>query len=195
MRTTRMRRGGWMRSGAVAGMALLVGTGGAWAQAPDAAGPTDGVSVIYLVRHAERAQDHPQDPTLSDEGDLRAVELARLLANAPLTRIFSTQYRRTMETAAPTAQAHGLEVESYDPRGPGLQAVAEQLRTTPGHHLVVGHSNTTPQLVAALGGDPVSAVDEMEYDRLYLVVVAPTGEVTSTLLRFGAPFHPEEGGA
>ena len=64
-------------------------------------------SVIYLVRHAERADDHPTDPTLSPEGEARATELARLLADAPLTRVFSTDLRRTMSTAAPTARNTG----------------------------------------------------------------------------------------
>ena len=84
-------------------------------------------------------------------------------------------------------------MELYDPRGEGMARTAELLRSTPGHHLVVGHSNTTPALVEALGGDPVSPIDEMEYDRFYLVTVSPGGVVTSTLLRFGAPYHPEGG--
>lgn len=154
------------------------------AQAPD---PEAGSAVIYLVRHAERAADDPTDPTLTPAGEARARELARLLGDAPLERIFSTDYRRTRLTAAPVAEAHGLAVEEYDPRGEGLEAFAGVLRGTPGHHLVVGHSNTTPELVRALGGDPVSPIGEMEYDRIYLVVVAPDGTVASTLLRFGAP--------
>ena len=145
------------------------------------------LSVIYLVRHAERATDHPRDPNISPEGTARAVELARFLIDAPLDRVFSTSYRRTVQTATPTAESHGLTVEFYDPSGDGLEATAEVLSSTPGHHLVVGHSNTTPALVSALGGDPVSAIDEMEYDRLYIVVVQGD-QVTSTLLRFGAPY-------
>lgn len=158
------------------------------------AGQETAPTIIYLVRHAERATDHPSDPTLSAEGSARALELARLLADAPLTRIFSTDFRRTRLTAAPVAEAHGLEVELYEPRGEGLGAAAEMLRSTPGHHLVVGHSNTTPEMVAALGGDPVSAIEEMEYDRIYLVVVDRDGRVSSTLLRFGAPWLPREPG-
>jgi hypothetical protein len=50
----------------------------------------------------------------------------------------------------------------------------------------VGHSNTTPALVDALGGASVSPVEEDEYDRLYVVVLGPGETVTSSLLRFGA---------
>ena len=178
---------------------LLLVCGAPVAAQDRSTGPTDSrgtdsaASVIYLVRHAERATDDPRDPTLSPAGQARALELARLLADAPLTRIFSTDFRRTVSTATPTAEDHGLTLELYDPRGEGMARTAELLRSTPGHHLVVGHSNTTPALVEALGGDPVSPIDEMEYDRVYLVTVSPGGVVTSTLLRFGAPYHPEGG--
>lgn len=190
------RRGVCSRWGAVtafllamAGLSPVPGAGqGSAAQEGGAQG---GPAFIYLVRHAERAEDHPADPTLSPQGEVRADELARLLADAPLDRIFSTDFRRTRLTAAPVAEAHGLEVEVYEPRGEGLRAFIESLRSTPGHVLVVGHSNTTPELVEALGGDSVSPIAEMEYDRLYLVVVEPGGRVTSTLLRFGEEYRPE----
>lgn len=154
----------------------------------------EGLSVVYLVRHAERATDHPRDPNLSAEGRVRADELSRLLADAPLTKVFSTRYRRTVQTATPLADDHGLEIEFYDPTAEGLADFGSQLRAMPGHHVVVGHSNTTPQLVEALGGDPVSTIDEMEYDRLYVVVVSSGGAATSTLIRFGAPFVGGQGG-
>jgi phosphohistidine phosphatase SixA len=153
-----------------------------------------GMSVVYLVRHAERAEDHPTDTNLSEAGHARAGELARLLADVPLDRVFSTDYRRTRQTAGPAAGARGLEIETYDGSGEGMARFAGTLRATPGHHLVVGHSNTTPWLVRALGGDPVSEIDAMEYDRLYIVVIAADGSVTSTLLRFGEPFRAGSGG-
>ncbi|MDT8341322.1 MAG: histidine phosphatase family protein [Longimicrobiales bacterium] len=162
-------------------------------------------SLIYLVRHAERAQDDPRDPRLAPAGEARAEELARVLAGAPLTGVFSTDLRRTRATARPVAAAHGLEVEVYDSRPAGLAALAAELRARPGHHLVVGHSNTTPELVGLLGGDPGPPIPESEYDRLYVVLVWPAagpvgtetpgsppggnaapGGVTSTLLRYGA---------
>jgi len=175
----------------VAMVALAPFPGAAQARAPQEVDAPDAPAFIYLVRHAERAEDHPTDPALSAQGEARAEELARLLADAPLDRIFSTDLRRTRLTAAPVAEAHGLDVEVYEPRGEGLRALSEVLRRTSGHLLVVGHSNTTPELVEALGGDPVSPIAEMEYDRLYLVVVEPGGRVTSTLLRFGEAYRPE----
>lgn len=175
-------------TGATALAAMMVQAAPASSQAPVREALDDGgASVVYLVRHAERATDHPSDPTLTPQGHQRAQELARLLADVRLGRIMSTDLRRTRLTAQPVASAHGLEVEMYSPAGDGLRALARELRATPGHHLVVGHSNTTPALVEALGGDPVSPIEEMEYDRFYVVVTAPDGSVVSTLLRFGSP--------
>ncbi len=141
--------------------------------------------VIYLVRHAERAEDGTDDPPISEEGEARAGLVADLLQDAGITQIHSTDYKRTRATAGPTATRTGLEVRSYDPRD--LAAFARRLLATPGRHLVVGHSNTTPALVRALGGDPGDPIEEMEYDRLYIIVADPDG-VSTILMRFGAPF-------
>lgn len=162
-----------------------------WAGPVLAQGSEEGASssVIYLVRHAEKADDDPRDPTLTEQGRERAVFLARTLADVPLASVFSTDYQRTRETAAPVADGHGLQIQAYRyvPGSPEWEAFVAMLQTTPGHHLVVGHSNTTPSLVRWLGGDPVSAISEMEYDRLYVVTVSGDGTVNSTLLRVGPP--------
>ena len=154
------------------------------AEAPVAVAENPDV-VVYLVRHAERADDGTsQDPELSEEGRERADLLARMLVDAGITHIHSTDYARTQQTGAPLAAALGMEVMSYDPRD--LPGTAARLRATPGRHLVLGHSNTTPELVAALGGEPGPPIEEAtEYDRLYVVVLEAEGAV-STLLRYGA---------
>lgn len=151
--------------------------------------PVQEDTIIFLVRHAERADDGmmtgEEDPHLSDTGYARAELLATLLQDVGLTHIHSSDYIRTRETGAPAASRAGLEVVTYDVRA--LEDFAEELLATPGRHLVVGHSNSTPQLVAALGGDPHGEIQTMEYDRLYLLSAGP-GEVQTVLLRFGEPF-------
>lgn len=137
----------------------------------------------YLVRHAEKQTG--DDPALTAAGETRADALADLLIDAEIERIHSSDYRRTRDTAAPLAAHLDLPVELYDPRD--LPGLAAQLKAEGGRHLVVGHSNTTPPLAEALGGDggdPI--VEATEYDRLYVVTVGPDGTVTSTLLRYGA---------
>ncbi len=145
-------------------------------------------AVVYLVRHAEKADDS-RDPALSAEGVERAHLLARVLADAGITRIISSDFQRTRDTAAPLADRLGLTVEIYDPRA--LDQVAQDLRDAGGRVLVSGHSNTTPQLVELLGGQPGTPIrDADEYDRLYVLTLGTDGTST-VLLRYGAgTAHP-----
>jgi len=158
---------------------------------PRPAGPAADPVVVYLVRHAERADDGTSDPPISQAGEMRAQELARLLEDAGIDHVHSTDLKRTRQTGAPLVAATGLPVQVYNPRDlPGFAAI---LKGTPGRHLVLGHSNTTPEMVAALGGRPGEPIDESEYDRLYVVVIPAAGPVSTVLLRFGAPYQPQEG--
>lgn len=145
------------------------GAGAVEAQEP----PT---TVVYLVRHAETEPDGTRDPALSSAGRERATALARTLSGAGLTAIHTTPYRRTRGTAGAVAEAVGLEPREYDPAE--LEAVASRLLEEAGTHLVVGHSNTTPELVRLLGGDPGGPISEDEYDRVYVVRVGPEGTRT-----------------
>ncbi|MCE2455191.1 MAG: histidine phosphatase family protein [Gemmatimonadetes bacterium] len=143
---------------------------------------TDEAVVVYLARHAERADDS-RDPPLSPEGVARVEALLHVLTDAGLTQVHTTDLRRTRQTADPLAKAHDAPLAVYDPFA--LAAFAELLKATPGRHFVSGHSNTTPALVRALGGDPHGEIAEDEYDRLYVVVIVPGAEPVTTLLRFG----------
>ena len=145
-------------------------------------------TVIYLVRHAEKAANGT-DPALSPAGRERAGLLADRLAKAGIGAIHSTDFRRTRDTAAPLARRLGLPVLLYDPERP--EDLVETIRRAGGRHLVVGHSNTVPELVALLGGDGGPPIDEAgEYDRLYVVTLGDGGRVRTELQRFGARFNP-----
>ena len=160
---------------------LLLLAGSIMAQEPS----DSDLQIIYLVRHAEKQLADPtdKDPGLTERGRQRAAQLARVLRDGGINSIYSTDYRRTRQTAAPLAQRLQLPIANYDPAN--LPALAARLRASPGNALVVGHSNTTPQLVELLGGDSVSAIDEArEYDRLYILVLRD-GVVTSLLQRYG----------
>lgn len=145
---------------------------------------------VFLVRHAEKQSG--DNPSLTDAGEQRAETLAVLLSNEGITHIHSTDYKRTLETAAPLAARTGIEVTLYDPRD--LAAFADELIATPGRHLVVGHSNTTPQLAEALGGEPGSEINEAsEYDRLYVITLSGSG-VSSEIRRYGVRDQGNAGG-
>ena len=162
------------------GIAASAGAQDKWQRSDD----KQAVSVVYLVRHAEKA-DTGKDPELTTEGVGRANELARLLKDAGVTHIWSTDFKRTRATAAPLATKLRLTVETYDPTN--LLAFATKLKSIPGRHLVVGHSNTTPGLVEALGGTPGIPITETEYDRFYVVTLGQN--IATVQLRFGAAPH------
>lgn len=140
----------------------------------------DAVTVV-LVRHAERLDDSPNSP-LNDLGRERVERLRTLLADVDFTHVHSTNLTRTLDTARPIAEDDGVELILYSPGE--LEQLAETIRATPGRHLVSGHSNTTPRLAEALGGDPHGPIDHMEYDRLYIIVIQPGRAAVTTLLRF-----------
>lgn len=143
--------------------------------------------VVFLVRHAEKTLD-TADPGLTSAGAERAQTLGGMLADTGIDYVHSSDYVRTRDTAAPAASVLQLPVELYDPRN--LPALVERILGAGGRHLVVGHSNTTPQLVALLGGDPGADIDEAaEYDRLYVVTIRPDRTTSTVLLRYGSPYR------
>ena len=137
-------------------------------------------AIIYVTRHGERAGEMATDPDLTPQGQARARHLATLLRTAGIAHIFSTATRRTRQTAQPLATGLALEVQIYDPAQPGK--LVDQVKGLKSNALVVGHSNTVPELVKQFGGKPVSPIGDMEYDRLYQLIIAPDGTVTTVLL-------------
>jgi broad specificity phosphatase PhoE len=136
-------------------------------------------SMIYVVRHGEKATAG-KDPELSDQGKSRAQNIATTLSRAGIGSIFSSTTTRTRQTAQPLAQRSGLDVQSYDPSAP--KALVEKVKAQNGAVLVVGHSNTVPELVRLFGGAPGADIADNEYDRIYQLIVGPGGAVTTVLL-------------
>ena len=136
-------------------------------------------TAIYLVRHGEKAIVG-QDPELTPQGQARAQAIASILSRAGITAVFSTPTQRTRQTAQPLAQRAGLEVQLYDPRAP--KALVEKVKALSSPVLVVGHSNTLPELVRLFGGAPGADIGDDEYDRLYQLTPAAGGAVRTVLL-------------
>lgn len=146
--------------------------------------PAASTPTLYLVRHAEKQSG--DDPALTEAGKARANALADRLDGVGIDTIWSTDYRRTMQTAAPLAERLDLQVQVYDPGD--LAGFAEQLKANGETALIVGHSNTTPQLADLLGGDPgPEIVEASEYDRLYVIRGPLAGAIQSDIRRYGAP--------
>ncbi len=148
---------------------------------------------VYVVRHAERAEDGSSDPPLSREGQARAQALQSVLGEVALSAIHTTHLKRTWQTAGPVATAHSLEVQQH-PIGSGEAAehsarLARELieRHCGEQVLVVGHSNTVALIVAALSGRPEPELSEADYDFFYQVRLLPDGPATVIRTHYGHP--------
>jgi len=149
-----------------------------------AATADEGALTVFIVRHAEKA-DTSRDAALSNAGRARAKHLARILRDAEIEHVHSTDFKRTRATAAPSAAAFDIKVILYDPRD--VQGLVARLRQSKGRHLVVGHTNTIPKTIELLGGDPGFPIDEAsEFDRLYIATVGPGASVNTIIMRYGA---------
>lgn len=158
---------------------LMLGACGSTPSAPEG-----GVTFI-LVRHAEKATDDPDDPNLSALGRERAQRLARELADAPLVAVYATEFRRTRQTAQPTADAHRLPISAYYAKGPAAEIAAQwKAKHARGAVLIVGHSNTVPDLVSALSGQIAEPMPDTEYDRLTRIHIGADGHARVDITRY-----------
>lgn len=117
----------------------------------------------YLLRHFEK--ELGDNPKLTEQGHSRARALATYFRYIPLSGVYSTDYRRTQQTAADTATLHKQAVVTYAPSEP--EQFIDEISVL-SHVLVVGHSNTIPDLVRALGGE-AKDLTEGDYGRLFIV--------------------------
>ena len=140
--------------------------------------PTPGAT-YFVVRHAEKSTDDLKDPPLTQAGRKRAAALARQFADIPLTAAYATAFKRTQQTAQPSATASGIAVTTYEAAGSPAEFVAQLRREhARGRVLIAGHSNTVPGIVSALCNCPVPPMADTDYGRLFEVKVDKAGRVT-----------------
>jgi broad specificity phosphatase PhoE len=143
---------------------------------------TNAAPVIFIVRHAEKASTGGNDPDLSLQGQKRADALAHILKDSQVTSVFVTEYKRTQETAGPTARAAHVSPTVVPANDVG--ALVEKLRELNGNALVVGHGNTIPDLLKALGIATLVRIREDDYTEIFAVLVGDAPQ----LLRLHYPF-------
>lgn len=147
--------------------------------------PSSDGTTFVVVRHAEKATDDPEDPQLSEIGRRRAQRLAEVLADAPVVAVYATEFKRTRQTAQPIADRRHIPVNAYFSRGPAAESAARWRRDHDhGTVLIVGHSNTVPDLVTALSGQPAAPMPDTEYDRLTRIHVGADGRVRVEIARY-----------
>jgi broad specificity phosphatase PhoE len=142
----------------------------------------DGPSLVILVRHAEKAAEPANDPPLTPAGAARAQALVEALGATKPSAIIVSATKRTGETAAPLAAKHGLTPQVVSLTGGGaahVNAVAEAVRKARGVVVVVGHSNTVPAIIRALGGPALPDICDAHYANLFVLQPARGSEPAS----------------
>jgi broad specificity phosphatase PhoE len=164
---------------AIGAGSLVIGLGAGF-------GERRGETVVLVVRHAEKAASPADDPPLSEAGFERAKALAHVLANAGVKAIFVTQYQRTQQTVAPIAEALNIAVTQVDAAAADLLAARIRAEHQGQVVLIAGHSNTVPQIIAALGGGSVGPIADADFDELFVVYVPESGAAKVLRLQYGA---------
>jgi broad specificity phosphatase PhoE len=126
----------------------------------------------------------PQDVPLSDAGQARAARLSSLLKDAGITAIYTTEFLRTQQTAAPLAQVLQLAITAL-PKGAPDQLVA-RLRQEHRQEqvLLVGHSDTLPGLLKAFGHPDAMQIAPEDFSTVFVLVPHSDGPPTLLRLRY-----------
>ena len=169
-------------------VALVVALAGC---APTTPRTVDTASVTFIVvRHAEKV-DASRDPDLNAAGHARAKDLAAYLGQRELAAAYVTEFKRTSQTLAPSVEARGLAITPYPADQPAADFAAHLRATHPrGHVLIAGHSNTVPDIVAALCACATAPIADREYDRLSIIRIDAEGRARLDVTRYGAASPP-----
>lgn len=137
---------------------------------------TNKITTVILIRHAEKVSDGSKNPELTNDGKERAIRFMNLFKNSGVSTIYSTDFKRTVNTVSPIADVLNLKIEMYDPFDKNF--TTNILEKHNGETIVViGHSNTTPQLVNQLiGVDKHSSLSDDEYGKIYIVSATNKGD-------------------
>lgn len=151
-----------------------------WACAK-AADPT---RTVILVRHAERAEGNDPSVGITEAGRCRATVLARMLSDAKVRSIYTSELARTQQTAEPLAQRLGIKSEVV--AASDIDTLVAKLRARTGEWtvLVVGHSNTIPAIVERLTGESEPTIGDGEYDRMFVVTLIGPNQASVVVLRY-----------
>jgi phosphohistidine phosphatase SixA len=150
-----------------------------------AAATIPGVKTIVVIRHAEAEHQPGGDPSLTADGRMRAIELARVLVDTQLHAVYLTHYQRNHQTAAQLPRKAGEKATVID----DVPGTLTALRAVPWGttSLVIGHSNTVPDLVRGLTGTALPAGEPIIFDRMWIVTLARDGTASLLRLHYGAP--------
>jgi broad specificity phosphatase PhoE len=147
-------------------------------------------TTIVLVRHAEREVSTNQDPPLTAAGQQRAQALTNVVGQAGVTAIYITQFQRTQQTAQPLASNLNITPLVFTLGNNAQQHAQDLAQDILTNHqgqavVVVGHSNTIPLVIQALGISPAPSIGEEDFDQVFIVVKHQSGATRLINGRYG----------
>jgi len=151
--------------------------------------PQPSSTTVLIVRHAEKASD-AEDSPLTEAGIERAKALVHVAADAGVSAIYSTQFKRNRETAQPLAERLGIAITEVpvnlqNPGDYGKTLARDIVLKHPGQTvLVVGHGNTIASTVEGLTGR-AAALGDIQYGDLFVVTVSPSGPAKLIKAQYG----------
>ena len=142
------------------------------------------MTTILLVRHAEKLTTPADDPILSPVGVSRAQQLIRMFEGSGLNAIYTSQYARTKLTAEPLAKRLRIPIETVDAKTSNKLVDSILSKYSGGTVLVVGHSNTLPEIIESLGAGKIQEIGDLDYDNMYIVTVSGNGIAKVVRMKF-----------
>lgn len=137
-------------------------------------------TTYYFIRHAEKV-DNSQNPDLSEKGLKRAELWNKIFSEINFDEIYSTDYKRTLQTASPTATTKKIEIKLYNPKTINIESFKKE--TLGKKVLIVGHSNTTTKFVKdIINKQSFSDIEDETFGNLYIVTIID-GVISSQLLK------------
>lgn len=138
--------------------------------------PSEQCSTFYLIRHAEkvRTDKSDKDPKLNEYGMLRAIKWQEYFSDKNISKIYSTNYKRTLETVKPIQESSDIIPIIYSPSDIDYKnfIMSNKIEVV----LIVGHSNTIPDFVNGLISENVySQIDDLNNSNLYVVNICESG--------------------
>ena len=143
----------------------------------------DDCTTFYLIRHAEKIRDDKSEnnPDLNEKGVLRAQNWKNYFSDKEISKIYSTNYKRTLKTVYPLAIQNGIETVIYSASDIKYD---DFIKSNTGENtLVVGHSNTIPGFVNNLINDEYyEQIEDLNNSNLYIVSIC-NSKITHKLIK------------
>ena len=145
--------------------------------------PGFGQRTVVVVRHADKIDD-TDDAVMSPTGEAQAKRLAHVLKDVGIGAIYTTQFKRTIQTAAPLADLLKIKLLAYEQTD--VDGVVKEIQQK---HLkevvmVVGHRSTVPKILKQFGASEPVALESSEYDSLFILTLPPGQSPTLLHLHF-----------